>query len=256
MKSICIFLLLVMCACGRNPLVETDLNLILVRSILSSDYPSQTVSLELAENVVYIDGKRQTDTVTPIVGATVVLKSDIQEIIFQEVEPGKYQDVDEKLQVLPGHRYTLEVRDKDGRTASASTTVPSGLHLQASSGAESFKEGDAITFTWEKPKHTGGVYDFGIILMPNVCQEDMQPGYMRWALGSTTEQVVQAYRFCDLAEESREFKVSAFDSAIVFWEYPGWYAPGPSQQTSNIHNGLGVFGSAISDTCRIRILPR
>ena len=104
-------LVLVLSACSQNPVIDTNINRLVVQAILNPDLENQIISLSEAINVAQSDGVTQPELDDPISGATVTVRSSRQEVIFSEVSPGVYKDIDEALRVAPLTAYSLEVRD-------------------------------------------------------------------------------------------------------------------------------------------------
>lgn len=225
-------------ACSERPMVETNLNQIIVWSILSPRYERQTVRLDQGLNIVYVDGLNEEDLSNPIRNATVVVNDGEQEVLLQEVEPGVYQDIDEPLDVEPGRTYRLEVIDDTGRIARASTTVPGEFEIETPANGEKLDALDSPVFRWHASPYAMR-YEVGALL-EQPCAPTDREGYYYFVNTPDTVAVLSFFVFCTTDSNRIEFRVTAYDTAAGIYRFSQSH---DLERFSNIEGGKGVFGA-------------
>lgn len=227
-------------ACSDSPMVETNLNQIIVWSILSPQYETQTVLLGQGLNIVYADRLNEEDLSNPIRDATVVVKDGEQEVLLQEVEPGVYQDVEAPLEIEPGRTYHLEVSDGAGRIARAHTTVPGEFEIEMPANGAAIATLDSLVFQWQRSPHARR-YEVGALLEPPCAPTD-RGGYYYLANTRDTVATVRFFDFCTTESSRIQFRVTAYDTASAIYRFS---LRNDLEVFSNIEGGKGIFGSLI-----------
>jgi|GEM_PF-3524909 len=251
-----LLLTLALTACGQNPVIEGEVNPLLVQAVLNPDNHMQTVRISEATNVVKSDGLSLGDLELPISGAFVQVRGGGQSVLFSEVAAGVYRDTETKLQVTPGETYELQVNDGGGRAVSARTTVPIRPVLTSPGDQAVFPESTPVEFVWQKNKDED-FYIFGE-LIPECSEINTDISAFNPLRFLHSDRTTIAFRpwFNCAPEEARimNLRIFAVDPAAG-----GFLWPGPSgfgrdgQQASNIRDGVGVFGSMAADSVTIFI---
>lgn len=253
MRLVRIFLsALVLLSCSQNPVFEVNVNKIIVQAILDPGFERQTIFLGEGINVANIDGLLFEDLDSPLQNATVVVRSSSQEVRFQEISPGVYQDVTNRLNVQAGEIYVLEVNDNVDRSVSARTRVPGTFQFTSPEEQASFRESELVAFDWE-PSRGVGVYVLGEIIPECSSKESESRAFNHLRVTRNTQTFIR-FRQWDCNAPDRgvmNLRALAVDSSAARWIWP--FAIGDGEQTSNIENGIGVFGSMVSDSLKILI---
>jgi len=252
-------------SCSQEPIFQSDISTVVVESFLNPALLAQTVTLREATNVAASDGRKVSDLDRPLSGAMVVVRSQEQEILFQEVAPGIYQDTEEKLNVLPETTYSLEVLDSKGRIMTAQTTVPAQISFMRPGDATVFATNSDVRFEWSKGNVTR--YAFGEVILEcwRVNSELAVPFHLLGITEKTDFTLrFEQWRGCDAANRPvMKLRVLAPDSIGLFYLWPerslrvetadgGVRTIGfNDQKPSNIRNGVGVFASMVTDSVTI-----
>lgn len=252
-RFILLFVSLLM-GCSLNPAADRDLNEIMVLAILSPDFTRQSVLLVEGTNLALIP-EEPTDRVdNPVQNARVVVRSANQEVVFDEVSPGLYQDVQTSLDVIPGQTYFLEISDARGRQVTGRTTVPARFHILAPQPGLTVRDGEMVFFDWE-PSAGALFYTIDLVL-PECARNPRLPLPFTPVRGSNDPRDsvrVWMNSRCDPAMQNQQFKVIAFDTAYSRYDF---FAGRPFLETfKNLDNALGLFGSMISDSVTIKVVP-
>jgi len=253
-----LFLALILTACGQNPVIEGEVNPLLVQAVLNPDNRMQTILISEATNVVRSDGLGLGDLDLPISGASVHVTGGGQSVKFGEVSPGTYRDVEARLQVTPGQTYLLEASDGGSRTVSAITTVPMRPVLTSPGDQEEFPESVPVEFVWRKNQEED-FYVFGEII-PECSEINTNISVFNPLRFLHTDRTTVAFRpwFNCAPEEARVMNLRVFsvDPAAGGFLWPGASGFGrDGQQASNIRDGVGVFGAMVADSVKILIGP-
>ncbi len=254
-KDYVVFIWLV-AACSQNPVIEGDLNEIMVRAILSPDFNRQSILVVEGKNLVLISEIPAEQIEQPLKNARVVVRGADQEILFSEVSPGLYQDVQMPLKVIPGQTYYLEITDKRGRIVRGHTTVPASFHIISPKDGLVVRDGDRVLFIWEP---SVGAMSYHIrLVVPECARIPGRPATILVGGANFNESrdsvPVRMFFRCDTIMQKQQFKVIALDSAYSLYNF----------QTGqpflvnfkNLDNALGLFGSMVSDSVTIVVVPR
>ena len=270
MKPIyCIQIAVLLFSCSQEPIFQSDISTVVVESFLNPALPVQTVTLREATNVAASDGLNVSNLDQPLSGAMVLVRSHEQEILFQEVAPGIYQDTGEKLNVLPETTYSLEVLDGKGRTMTAQTTVPAQISFIRPGNTTEFTTASDVLFEWSKGNVTR--YAFGEVipecwrvnselevpfhLLEITQKTDISLRFQQWQGCNDANRSVMKLRI--LAPDSiglsylwprRSVRQETADGSIRFTVFNG-------QKPSNIRNGVGIFASMVTDSVTIFVEP-
>ncbi|MFQ5706097.1 MAG: DUF4249 family protein [bacterium] len=246
-------LLLLATGCSQNPVVETDINQLVVRGVLSPEFDHQTILVEQGTNILLTDGLKQSELAKPVEEAVVIVNSDGREVVFQEVAPGEYQDIATPLNVEPGKTYSLRIQDKQGHQLSAKTTVPGHFEIVLPIEGASYLPSQQIEFKWQPSPHVG-IYAIGLVL-PEECAYRFDEERRQFNFVQTTKNTETSIPFVNscAADQSalRYWRVVAYDSAFAAYQF-GFFLFGDNRpRDSNIEGGLGVFGSMVSDSVTV-----
>ncbi len=255
-RSRLLLLFLIIAACGQNPVIDGDINRLVVESILNPDNDQQTVTVSEATNVALSDGLRLDDLDKPVTGARVQVSGGGQQVTFVEVAPGTYRDTNERLRVVPGAVYNLEVRDGDNRAVFARTRVPGRPAFTSPVHGASFDVLTQVDFDWDLSEHAG-LYVFGEII-PVCSGFNIDLGafhQLRLGLDGHTTIFFRQWPNCGPdAKKVMNLRVFAADSAASAWLWPFESGLGRSgTRVSNVRNGTGVFGAMLADSVQILI---
>lgn len=256
MKSGKILLVLLLSpACSQNPVADSDLNPIVVLAALSPDFERQAIYLDEGANLINIDELKIDELAKPVQNARVVVKSESQEVIFKEVAPGKYQDTETALVVESGKTYQLEVTDPRGRILRAQTTVPGAFHILSPENGATFAHNSEVEFRWQ-PSSGAVIYLLGRLLTE--CEPDpfgRDFAYHRLTDTTMVSTIAWMDPRCDSLQQVQTFKVLAYDTALSSYLF-FINSDGARARRSNIENGVGVFGSLVSDSLTIVVVPK
>lgn len=230
-------------SCSYDPTMESNLNRLVVWCTLNPSFRHQTVVVEMGRNIVDIEaGTREFDIGDPVTGALVTITGDGQKITFQEVETGKYQDMDTPLMVNPGEPYRLRVESPNGQVAEASTTVPGAFSILSPVNSDTITAG-RNHIEWQHSEGAAG-YQVRRVPLPCVARSDWGALAARPAGETSADFTLIFWEPCyDSTTQVTQFIVMAHDSAR--WDSP----------TSNIMNGAGEFSAIIADTVSVFVLP-
>lgn len=260
MKSRLSLFLLLTLSCSQNPVIEANVNKIVVLSILNPTYTRQTIVLVEGTNIVNIeniDWQEIEKVERPVQQANVFVRSATQNVRFSEISPGLYQDAETKLQVVPGETYFLEVEDSQGRQLRASTTVPGEFHIISPENGSTFAHLSPVDFTWQLSEGAF-VYEVGRDLLD--CELFTDSGrFSIYTIRTTTNFTFRSFMSprCDSTRQFQMHRVLAYDPAASAFLHSGsnLYDSGPAP-TTNIENGAGVFGAMASDSLTIIVVPQ
>lgn len=254
---LCISLLV---SCSLNPVADRNLNEIMVQAILSPDFTRQSVLLVEGTNLALIPDKPTGHIDNPVQHARVVVRSATQEVVFHEVSPGLYQDVQASLDVAAGQTYYLEISGAQGRHVTGRTTVPERFHILSPKPDQTVQEGKKVFFAWESSSGAP-VYNIGLVL-PECARDFFHPtaftvvgGFPRRGGGNEPQDSVRVWMDsrCGIEMRRQKFKVIAFDTAYSRYNF---FTGRPFVDTfKNLDNALGLFASMISDSVTIKVIP-
>jgi len=237
LRSLSIFVT-VFLACADSPVVETNLNQIIVWSVLSPRYERQTVRLDQGLNIIYVDGLSEDEFSNPIRDATVLVKNGENEVLLPETAPGVYQDIDKPLDIEPGRTYHLEVTDGSGRVARAHTTVPGVFEIESPSNGAAVSVLDSLVFRWQASSHAQR-YEVGAVFEPPCTSTDREE-YAFFAATRDTLVSLRARDWCPFDSSRIEFRVLAYDTAAATFRSSFFDR---LEIFSNVEGGKGIFGS-------------
>jgi hypothetical protein len=240
-----LLLVLLALSCSKNPVADSDLNRIVVLAVLSPNFDRQTIILYEGINEIYTDGLPIGGLDNPLRRARVVVRSEGQEVMFTEVAPGEYQDVVQSLHVEPGKTYFLEASAPKGQVVEARTTVPNPIYFLQPEDSLEVADSTFVKFIWTESAGAAA-YTFNWRLP---CEH---PNYSRVGYPVYSNSIVLLLRqwsFCEEDQPVYTFWVYALDSAFAS------YIDAIPNRGTNIENGAGVFGSMVSDSLNIIVVP-
>lgn len=250
-------LLLIVCtfSCSQNPVIQGDVNKLVVQAVLSPDLIQQTIYVSEGRNIVNIEDVPFPELDNPLSDASVIVRDSRSTTTFQETEPGIYRDLQNRLDVRPGETYLLEVIDSKGRVVTAETTVPARTQFLAPEESQVFPEQQPVQFAWQVSSGAAG-YVFGE-LIPECSGKVSQRGIFNDLAVTAQPGATISFSKWDTVcgPEKRKImnlRVLALDQAAAHFEWAYAFAPA-GKRISNIENGFGMFGSMVSDSLFIRI---
>ncbi|RMF64930.1 MAG: DUF4249 family protein, partial [Calditrichaeota bacterium] len=215
-----LFLALLLAGCSQNPVVDEGLNEIMVLAILSPDFTRQSVLLVEGTDLASIPEKPTDRIDNPVQHARVLLRGANQEVVFDEVSPGLYQDVQTPLEVVPGQTYSLEISDDHGLHITGRTTVPARFHILAPEPGLTVHDGERVPFAWE-PSAGALFYDINLVL-PDCARPPFHRRSTLLVGGSNALRVQDSVRVrmfppCDSLMQEQQFKVIAVDTGYALY---------------------------------------
>ncbi len=113
--------------------------------ILDDQYPQKTVKLEHTYGV-----KEYFPKFRGITDATVIVRTEEQDVPFKHVFDGSYVDENEELRLVPGTVYQLDVTLADGHNITADCLMPAPPRLISPAPGETVPAYKSLDIEWEE----------------------------------------------------------------------------------------------------------